>query len=379
MAEWIFILSLALPLWAFLGYPLMVAVLARLSKAPTTGQARAYRVSIIIAAHNEARHIAQKLQSLLEQTYQAESLEILLASDGSTDNTLEEAASINDPRIQRLDLPRQGKQATLNAAFAQSTGDILVFTDADNRWLPETLEHLLAPLNDHDVGVVGGNMQIDKTGDHLSQGDSTYRRFESWLRNAESRCGCMVATDGALMAMRRELFTSVPGDCNDDFHLSTCAPAAGKRIAYAERAIVLDQGVDDTGKQFRRRIRVTLGGLHSLTRRASLLNPLRHGRYALALLSHKLLRRLAPLFLLPLLLSTAALASTSAWMNTLLWLQLAGYGTGLVALLLGLRWRLPKPLRLASFLLVSLAGMALAVCYYLTGQRLGAWNPQQNR
>jgi len=144
-------------------------------------------------------------------------------------------------------------------------------------------------------------MIIPNPGHNLSLGDSLYRHYEAWLRQAENRTGCMVSADGALLALRRELFENVPAEVNDDFFISTCAPVAGKRIVYVEDAQVLDQGVDEPGKQYRRRLRVTVGGLQSLAQRRELMNPLRHGAYAIALISHKLIRRLAPVLLLPLL------------------------------------------------------------------------------
>ncbi|KAA8740722.1 glycosyltransferase [Pseudomonas koreensis] len=378
MAEFIFWMCLLLPVYAYLGYPLLLTVLAPLFPAWRHSPAPALNISIVIAAHNEARHIEHKLRTLLAQDYQPATLQIILASDGSTDDTVARAHKVVDSRITVLDLPRQGKAATLNAGVALATGDILVFTDADNQWSRETLGYLLAPLSDSNVGACAGHMVIPVTGGGLSVGDSLYRHYEGWLRRVENRTGCMVSADGALLALRRELFQSVPAEVNDDFFLSTCAPVAFKRIVYVPEAQVIDHGVDEADKQFRRRQRVTVGGLQSLAQRRELLNPLKHGLYSLALISHKLIRRLAPILLLPLLLSNFWLWDDHGFYRLALIAQLFGYAIALAGLL-DSQHRLPKPFRLAAFLLVTLAGMSLGLWQFLRGHRYAQWNPEQNR
>ncbi|NTZ94006.1 glycosyltransferase family 2 protein [Pseudomonas koreensis] len=378
MAEFIFWLCLLLPVYAYLGYPLLLTVLAPLFPAWRHSPAPPLNISIVIAAHNEARHIEHKLRTLLAQDYQPATLQIILASDGSTDDTVARAHKVVDSRITVLDLPRQGKAATLNAGAALATGDILVFTDADNQWSRETLGYLLAPLSDPNVGACAGHMVIPVTGGGLSIGDSLYRHYEGWLRRVENRTGCMVSADGALLALRRELFQSVPAEVNDDFFLSTCAPVAFKRIVYVPEAQVIDHGVDEADKQFRRRQRVTVGGLQSLAQRRELLNPLKHGLYSIALISHKLIRRLAPILLLPLLLSNFWLWEDHGFYRLALIAQLFGYAVA-IAGLLDSQHRLPKPFRLAAFLLVTLAGMSIGLWQFLRGQRYAQWNPEQNR
>jgi cellulose synthase/poly-beta-1,6-N-acetylglucosamine synthase-like glycosyltransferase len=266
----------------------------------------------------------------------------------------------------------------LNAAVALSTGEILVFTDADNQWSTDTLGQLLAPLADPQVGACAGHMLIPVAGQGLSLGDSLYRHYEGWLRLVENRTGCMVSADGALLALRRELFQNVPAEVNDDFFISTCAPVALKRIVYVPTARVIDQGVDEIDKQWRRRLRVTVGGLQSLAQRRELLNPWRHGLYAIALISHKLIRRLAPILLLPLLLSNFWLWNVHGFYRLSLIAQLLGYAVA-IAGLLDVQHRLPKPFRLAGFFLVTLAGMSIGLWQFLRGQRYAQWNPEQNR
>ncbi|AZC26737.1 MULTISPECIES: glycosyltransferase [Pseudomonas] len=378
MAKILFWLCLLLPFYAWVGYPLLLGLLSLFVRPRPAMQGQPLSVSVIIAAHNEGPHIQHKLQTLLQQDYPATDLQIILASDGSSDETVAIALGLRDSRVLVLDLPRVGKAGALNAAVELARNDILVFTDADNQWSTDTLGKLLEPLADPQVGACGGHMIIPRPGHNLSLGDSLYRHYEAWLRQAENRTGCMVSADGALLALRRELFQRIPAEVNDDFFISTCAPVAGKRIVYVEQAQVLDQGVDEADKQYRRRLRVTVGGLQSLAQRRELMNPWRHGAYAIALISHKLIRRLAPVLLLPLLLSNLLLWDAGPFYSALLVAQLAGYGAGLLGLL-DSRGRLPKVFRLAGFILVTLAGMSMGLWQFLRGQRYALWNPQQNR
>lgn len=378
MAELIFWLCLLLPLYAWLGYPLLLTLIAPLRRQPVAGEPRPLTISVVIAAHNEQRHIEQKLRSVLNQDYEAASLQIIVASDGSSDRTVACARSVGEPCIQVLDLPRIGKGAALNRAVELCHGEILVFTDADNQWADDTLRHLLQPLAITGVGGCAGQMIIPRPGKGLSLGDSLYRHYEGWVRRVENRNGCMVSADGALLALRRELFEAIPEQVNDDFFISTCAPAAGQRIVYVPEALVLDCGVDEAGKQFRRRQRVTVGGLQSLAARSELLDPRRHGLYAIALISHKLLRRLAPLLLVPLLLSNLCLLDGPVFYLWTCTLQLLGYAIGLAGLL-DTGHRLPKPFRLAAYALVTLAGMSVGLWQFLRGHSYRQWNPEQNR
>lgn len=375
---YIFWLSILLPIYAVIGYPALLSILSLFYKKPSYSLQDNLAVSIVIAAHNEEKNITNKINSILKQTYQTEKLQIIIASDGSSDKTVELARAFDDPRITVLDLPRAGKTSTLNSAFNHAKHEIIVFTDADNQWENTTLAHLLKPFSSSDVGASAGQMIIPNSGKSLSFGDSAYRHYESWIRACENKTGCMVSADGALLALRKELFQSIPLDVNDDFFLSTCAPVHGKKIIYVEDAIVTDEGVDEVDKQYRRRIRVTVGGLKSLAARCELMNPFKHKLYAIALISHKLIRRLSPLFLIPLLISNLFIYDIHIFYAITLYLQLISYALAVLGLL-DKDGRLPKIFRVAGYILITVIGMSVGCWQFLTGKKYSLWNPQQNR
>ncbi|GAB3379660.1 glycosyltransferase family 2 protein [Azotobacter armeniacus] len=383
MAEAIFWLCLFLPLFAYLGYPALLAVHARFQPAVQPIELkRLPRVSVIVAAYNEELHIEAKLHSLLDDAYPRELRQIIVASDGSGDATVALARQVAQAHagddIRVLDLPRSGKAGALNSAVAVADGEILVFSDADTLWTGDTLRQLVAPFADPRVGATVGNVTIPAAGKALAIGDRLYHGYESWLRRLESRAGCLASADGGLQTLRRSLFQTVPTDVTDDFFLTTCAPVAGQRIVFAEAARVTDLGVESADNQFRRRCRITTRGLRSLARRRELLDPRRHGLLALGLFTHKLVRRLAPVLLIPLLLSNVGLWNAGDFYRLALIAQLAGYELALIGLL-GQRQRLPKPFHLAAYVLVTLAAISAGIWQFLSGQSYQHWNPQQNR
>jgi cellulose synthase/poly-beta-1,6-N-acetylglucosamine synthase-like glycosyltransferase len=383
VAEALFWLCLFLPFFVYLGYPCVLALYALfLRKEPPVAPQAAPGVSVIVAAYNEARNIEAKLQSLLQASYPGPQRQIIIASDGSSDATVTLARQIAQAHpqqdIQVLDLPRTGKAGALNRAVAAATGEILVFSDADTLWRDDTLAQLVAPFADPRVGAVAGTVAIASAGQALAVGDKLYRGYESWVRRLESRTGCLASADGGLQALRRSLFQPIPQDVTDDFFLITCAAVADQRIVFAGAAQVIDCGVETAGNQFRRRLRITTRGLQSLAQRRSLLNPRRHGLLACGLLTHKLIRRLVPLLLVPLLLSNVWLWEQGAFYRLTLLAQFGGYGLGLVGLL-GRHRPLPKPFRVLAFVLISQAAIGLGVWNFICGQRYSLWNPQQNR
>ena len=220
MAETIFWSCLLLPLVAYLGYPLLLAGLAPFRRAVPPAPGTPPTASVLIAAYNEERNIEAKLRSLQELDYPAERLQIIVASDGSDDATVARARRFIEEngmgRARVLDLPRRSKAAALNAAVAEADGEILVFSDADTLWLPDTLRELVGPFADPEVGATAGNVVIASSGKALAIGDRCYRAYESWLRRLETRNGCMASADGGLLALRRSLFQAIPPDVTDD-------------------------------------------------------------------------------------------------------------------------------------------------------------------
>jgi cellulose synthase/poly-beta-1,6-N-acetylglucosamine synthase-like glycosyltransferase len=369
----------------YLGYPLLLICLSALAPARASGRGGIppASVSIIVCAHNEAASIGAKLRSVFASVRgRSEAIEIIVCDDGSTDGTASIIATLareSSFPFRLMRLPRGGKAAALREAIRTAAGDILVFSDADPLWDEATLGELLRPFADPSVGAVAGEVRSLRSAHPGAwrAGEALFRGYESAIRAAEDRLFGCVSADGGLFALRADLAEPVPGDVTDDFFLSTAAVMRGYRIAFQPSAAVYEVAPDGQRQHFRRRVRITVRGLTGLWRRRELLNPFRTGAYALGLLFHKLLRRLAPLLLLPLWAAMLALVLEKG--EPLHLALFAGVTAAAVAtaVVLLLPLRVPKLLRLPAYLGIHLGGLAIGTILFLTGRRYTQWAPQK--
>jgi cellulose synthase/poly-beta-1,6-N-acetylglucosamine synthase-like glycosyltransferase len=373
--SWLIIwLSLAWIGFAYAGYPLMLLALRWLSPipAPRTGRLEATlpRVSVIIAVHNGARELAEKLDDTLGLVY-PRPVEILVSSDGSTDATVAIAEGYADRGVLVVAAQeRRGKEAAQARAIARAGGDVLVFTDVGARLEPEALRNLVRPLLDPGIGSVSSEDAVEPHG-----GEGVYVRFEMALRRLESEATTLIGLSGSLFAVRRELCTPWPSDLASDFRTALETVRRGYRAICEPTARAGFRVATDPGVEWRRKVRTVRRGIAVLSAYRSLLHP-RHGRAAFSIWGHKVARFTVPFALLALLVGSAIAARTSSPALALLVLQLIGYATGSFALLGGSAAN-SLPVRIASFFLLVNASILVAWAYHLSGQRSVVWNPTQ--
>lgn len=336
-------------------------------------------VSIVVAAYNEERVMGDKVANLLALDYPADRVEIIVASDGSSDDTVASAASAPDGRVRVLDLPRSGKAGVLNAAVAEASGEILVFSDANSMFAPDALRELVAPFADPEVGGVAGDQRYLPDGRAGStSGERGYWDLDRRIKRAESTGGNVISATGAIYAIRRSLFVTVPDGVTDDFATSTAVIASGRRLVFASGAVAFEPVGATASMEYGRKVRVMTRGLNAVLLRRALLDPRRHGFYALQLFSHKVLRRLMAIPLLMLLGSTLRLARRSPIYALLAVAQSAVYTLGAVGLALG--GRCPARHRLlalpAYFCLVNLASLQ-ALLNVARRRSVTRWEPRR--
>src|SRR5262245_24453420 len=310
-AVWVFWSSIAFLVYAYGGFALLVGAVGLWQRRGVRKLPITPSVSVIIAAYNEEKVIAERLENALAFDYPRDRLQILVASDGSTDRTDEIVAHYADQGVLLLSLPRRGKIRTLNAAVARATGKILVFTDANIMCRPDTLRTLVANFADPRVGGVAGHTTytLDPDSESSSYGERLYWRYDTWLKKLESQTGSIVSAHGGLYAIRRVLFRPIPdGAVTDDFAISTSVVAQGYRLVFEPEALATEVAVPEAQREFRRRVRLMTRGLRGVFLRRRLLNPLRYGFYSVVLASHKLARRLVPAALV-----IIAVTSIAAW------------------------------------------------------------------
>ena len=321
-AKWAFWISLGLVLYAYAVYPLLLAAACRAARiwrgraaarsrdvSSRGGRAADWpSVSLLVPAFNERRRLAAKLRNLGEMDYPDNRIEVIFVSDGSTDGTDQVLAAVERPRFRffRLDR-RQGKPSAVNRAAAASRGEILVFSDAATLFAPDAVRRLVGHFTDPGVGAVCGALEFARSAESAAT-EGVYWRYETALRRMEGELGATLTASGAIYAVRRAAFRPLATDTIlEDFLVPMTARRLGYRVVYDPAARATDTAPETVGGEFARRVRLAAGSFRALVplARAAATSP----AVLWAFVSHKLLRWLAPLFLVAMALASAALAS----------------------------------------------------------------------
>jgi len=326
-------ISLTLLLWTYLFYPVVIWLISRSTKSYVKDSDKKYKISLIIAAHNEEDVIKEKIINSLSLNYDKLDWEVIVISDGSSDKTNEILDDISY-REKNLNIfkyqPRAGKTNALNFGVSKSMGEILIFSDANVILESDAIINLIRPFNNRLVGVACGKVSLKCHGDEEIAGESYYMKYESWIQNSESSYFSMVGVDGALYAIRRDLFQPLPKNIIlDDFTISMLAPMNAKRIVYEPKALASELVVSSVKNEFKRKIRIVAGGFQYLLfkRNEDKSLPL---RMWFMFISHKIIRWLSPFILLIFFILNILLYNVS-YFDSVLIMQILFYVNALLA------------------------------------------------
>ena len=353
--EVVFWASTGLIVYAHLGYPVLLrGLVALFGERPVAPALRAQppRVSLVIAAYDEEDVIERKIANARALDYPPDRLEIVIASDGSTDRTAELARSAGADLV--LELPRGGKVAALNAAVAQASGEILAFSDANSYWRPDALRRLVARFGDERVGYVCGQVRFE--GGEGGNQEGLYWRYEMAVRAMETRLAGVTAGNGGIYAVRREAYIELDPSRGQDIGFPFELTKRGWRAVYEPAAIAEEKMAPSVEGEFRRKRRM-MWGLWDVMLRWGMLDPRGYGpAYALEIYSHRLLRYLTPWLHLIALGTNIALLSHGTLYVVTFALQLAL----LLGALLG-RFVPVLPLRIAYYYVTVTASIAVGL------------------
>jgi len=319
-------LAIACPaavVYSYLGYPLLLFLAAGLCQSARDARfivgkadrrhaplgadgSRLPEVAVVISAYNEERHISARIVNLLAQDYPADRLRIYIGSDGSRDRTGELLCGVSDPRLRAFDFAQnRGKASVLNDLVARTSESVLVFSDANTHFESDAIRRLVACFDDPAVGCVSGELRLrSAAGDNQ---DGLYWRVEQVLKFFESRIGAALGANGAIYAIRRELWQPLAADtiC-DDFCVAMNVAAQRRRNVYEPAAWAVEETPDSIGAEYARRVRIGIGNFQALVRHPEyLLRTSAATRFAY--LSHKVLRWIAPHLVIAGLAAAAAL------------------------------------------------------------------------
>jgi cellulose synthase/poly-beta-1,6-N-acetylglucosamine synthase-like glycosyltransferase len=368
---------LAAVVYAYAGYPVLVWCLARLfGRRPSPRPVRDEdlpSLSLLIAAHNEEAVIEERLRNALAMDYPAEKLEVVVASDGSSDGTADIVRRYAGRRVRLLDYAqRRGKAAVLNSAFPGLRGEIVMLSDANTCTDAGAARKLVRWFGDPAVGVVCGRLVLTDPATGRNA-DSLYWKYETFLKRCEGRLGALLGANGAIYALRKELYEPLPrGTILDDFLIPLLAKLrTGCALLYDTEAVAHEETPAEVRDEFRRRSRIGAGGFMSVGVLWRLLDP-RRGWVAFAFLSHKLLRWLCPFFLLALLGCNVALCREPVYAALLL-AQAAFYLLSGVAAFIPARLRALKVLRLTTMFTSMNGALLVGFGRWLWGGGQGTW------
>jgi cellulose synthase/poly-beta-1,6-N-acetylglucosamine synthase-like glycosyltransferase len=374
LLTWLFV---GLCVYVYVGYPLLLALLAKFRANPPQQGDITPPVSLIIAAYNEEVVIAEKVENSLKLNYPAEKLQIMVVADGSNDSTPQIVEKYPDEQVVLLFSPeRRGKSAALNRGVEQATGEILVFSDANAFYHADAIRHLVRNFNDPAVGCVSGRKTIVSSASSIGESEGLYWKYESFIKKAESRVHSSTGVVGEMNAIRREFFEAIPENIiNDDAYLAFRVMQKGYRVLYESEAYSWETSALSTRDEVIRRQRIN-AGRYQLFFSPRELWPWNNRLVLFKLISHKFFRLLLPFFMFGAFLFNAAVLlfpDAPLIMSAVFLLQLMFYFlafTGRLAEQSGRKFRLVK---LAYYIVSSNEASVRGLIRYLRGKQSVLW------
>lgn len=363
--------------YVYVGYPLLVYLVSMLFPRSVARAEIEPSVTVLITAYNEETSIRAKVENTLAIEYPAEKIEILVASDGSTDATDDIVREFETLGVRLFRQEgRVGKTETQNNAIAKAKGEIVLFSDATTEYEPDVLRKLLPAFADESVGCVAGRLiYVDKASSNVGKGARSYWNYETFIRSAESVACSLIGASGCLYAVRKASYVSMYAEACSDFLVCTMLYRQELRSVFEPSAVCFEDTNHRPSDEMRMRIRVISQTYTDLWRNVDMMNPMRSGFFAIELISHKVLRYAVPVLLLALLISNMLLAGSSPVYSAILAVQVLFYLSAFIGWVLerfGVRLKfLVIPL---YFVLANLASV-IAFFRFMRGERVSTWKP----
>jgi len=374
MSELMFWLLVCTVLYTYFGYSLVIVVLAMLFNRPVDRRDITPRVTFLITAYNEEKNIRKKLTEVLALDYPQEQLEVMVASDGSTDRTDEIVGEFRNQGVvlKRVE-GRVGKTATQNEAVEVATGDIIMFSDATTVYEHDAIRKLVRNYHDSAVGAVSGRYEyVNSTGASVGIGSILFWKYENFIKSMQTRIRTISGCCGCIYSVRKTAYVPLPGDIISDLVEPLKVIERGYRVVFEPEAVAYEETTEKPHEEFRMRIRVITRAMRGILYVKSLLNPLCYPFVAFQLISHKVLRWLIPFFLIGLLIANTFLLKERFYEITFA-LQLAFYLLALLGLVLDGLGKKLKPAAVPLYFCIVNTASLIAIFKTLTGQKMVTW------
>lgn len=327
MIEFIFWFLIILIFYTYAGYPLLLHFMVKFLKKEFKKQEIYPFVSLIIAAYNEEKSIEAKIKNSIDLDYPKDKLEIIVASDCSTDKTNEIVQKFISDNI-RLSVAKRrfGKTASRNRVIPEAKGEIIVLSDATGIYERDAIKKLVRNFYDSRVGCVGGILRyIVHTNTLIGSGEGLYWRYDMLLRKKENLLGNLTSVSGSIYAFRKELYRTIPDELADDLIVPLTIKKLGYHTILDSEAICTEETTKSEKEESNKRARIANRNIMGLLYMKELFNFLKYGFFSLELFSHKVLRLLMPLFLILLFVTNCILLIKSSFYTFFLFMQIAFY------------------------------------------------------
>jgi glycosyltransferase involved in cell wall biosynthesis len=371
----VFWISIFFVFFSYFGYPLSLTLFSivytkKIIRTPITPM-----VTLIITAFNEEKRIRGKLENTMRLEYPRGKLQIIIASDGSTDKTHEIVREFADCGVILFEVPdRKGKENAQAEAVKVATGEIIVFSDTATRIDTHGLKEIVSNFADPQIGCVSSeDKMVSDDGDEVG-GESFYVKYEMWLRSLESKVNSVVGLSGSFFAARRDVCDHFSPKMQSDFRTLLSSMKIGLRGISDPNTIGYYQDIKDKSREFQRKVRTVLRGLTVFFNHLEFLNVFKFGFFSYQFFCHKLMRWLVPIFLFVAFGLGAVLFSHSVFYEILFSLQVAFYLLALVGIMFPAITHIVL-MRIPSFFVVVNASILVAWLKFIKGERVVLWQP----
>lgn len=371
-------LSVLLIIYAYFGYPLSLYVIGIFKKNDYNYiiNDKVYNVTIIVAAHNAENIIKDKIENILNFEYPKNMLQIIVASDASTDNTNDIVIEYATKGVELLSLRRRGgKENAQMEAIKHSKGEILIFTDAGTMSDPWGLKQIVSNFRDPSVGCVSGEDRLLEK-DGSQSGEGFYVRYEMWLRKLESRVNSLVGLSGSFFAARSTVCNNFSKVDDSDFHTLLSSVKMGMRGISDPLAIGYYRDISDQRLEYERKIRTVLRGMTGFFNNTEYLNIFKYGVFSYQYFCHKLLRWLVPLFLIVEFISVVILCSTSLLYLSIFLVHIFVI-IAYILLKHGIISSAPRVLKYLIYFFTANLSIGVAWLKYINNERIIIWDPTE--
>ena len=367
--------SMAFVFYSYFGYPLILWVVIYFKSRDVKKGDVLPSVSFIITAHNEEKRICEKIENTLRQDYPRDLFEIIVASDASTDHTESIVESYRSANVRLVRSPeRKGKEHAQKCAIDTASGQIFVFSDVATVLEADGVRNIVRNFSDPTVGCVSSMDRIIDSDNRLS-GEGAYVKYEMFLRKLESRFNTLVGLSGSFFAARREVCWPWATDLQSDFNTLLNSVSRGLRGVLDVESIGYYRAIADEAKEYERKIRTVVRGIHVLTTHIYFLNPFLYGLFSWQLFSHKLCRWLVPFAMIIAFIANLWLSQYDVAYQALFLFQVLFYSISVIGLRLGRRLNSVILRMPAFFLLVNLSLLHAWYNFLVKREVIARWSP----